>query len=116
MSTTTLSSFSGPRNFIIRPLDGQNQVYENVPGDATVRSLKERVFVAEGIPIEDQKLIYGAEIMDGPSLLFNYIRVKRSTNFAKTPGPLNPTTSARYAKNSLSENTKSGHALELSLA
>jgi len=72
MSTATLSSFSGPRTSIIRPLDGQNQQYENVPGDGTVRSLKERVFVAEGISVEDQKLIYGAEIMDDSRTLESY--------------------------------------------
>lgn len=69
MSTTTLSSVGGSQTLIVRPLDGQNQEYKNVPSDGTVRTLKERIFVAEGIPVEDQKLIYGPEIMDGSSLV-----------------------------------------------
>jgi Ubiquitin family len=64
MSTTNLIS-STDRRYIVRPLDGENQVYENLPADATVRDLKERIFVAEGTPVEDQKLIYGASIMEG---------------------------------------------------
>ena len=99
MSKPTPSPFSGPRTFIIRPLDGQNQEYDNVPDDATVRSLKERVFNAEGIPIEDQKLIYGAEIMDGwplfsPSLPSYMVLHETDSALLKTPGPSNPTTSA----------------------
>jgi hypothetical protein len=69
MSTTTPSSVSASQTFVVRPLDGQNQAYENVPGDGTVRTLKERIFVAEGVPVEDQKLIYGPEIMEGSSLV-----------------------------------------------
>jgi hypothetical protein len=64
MSTMSLSSSTCGR-FIIRTLDGQNQVYDDVPTDATVRDLKQRIFVAEGIPVENQKLIYGPEIMNG---------------------------------------------------
>jgi Ubiquitin family len=62
MSTSTISL---SRKIIIRPLDGQNQVYENIPADATVRDLKERVFVTDGIPVQNQKLIFGPEIMEG---------------------------------------------------
>jgi Ubiquitin family len=64
MSTMSLSSSTSGR-FIIRTLDGQNQVYDDMPTDATVRDLKQRIFVAEGIPVENQKLIYGPEIMNG---------------------------------------------------
>jgi hypothetical protein len=67
MSTTNLTS-SASKKYIIRPLDGPKQVYENVPADGTVGNLKERIFVAEGIPVENQKLIYGSEIMDGQFL------------------------------------------------
>lgn len=63
----TQTTFTPPpsRKIIIRPLDGLNQIYENVPANASVRDLKERVFVAEGIPVQNQKLICGPEIMDG---------------------------------------------------
>jgi Ubiquitin family len=61
MSTISLAS----QRFIVRPLDGENQVYEGLAADATVRDLKERIFVADGVAIENQKLIYGAEIMQG---------------------------------------------------
>ena len=66
MNTSTASLASAAaRRFIVRPLDGPNQVYDDVPTDATVRALKERIFVAEGVLVENQKLIYGPEIMDG---------------------------------------------------
>jgi hypothetical protein len=39
-------------------------VYEGLSIDATVRDLKERIFVAEGVPVQNQKLIFGPEIMD----------------------------------------------------
>jgi hypothetical protein len=58
-------SISLSRKIIIRPLDGQNQVYENIPADATVRDLKERVFVTDDVPVQNQKLIFGPEIMEG---------------------------------------------------
>ena len=64
VSTTSLAS-TAARRFIVRPLDGANQVYDDLPADAMVRALKERIFVAEGVPVENQKLIYGPEIMDG---------------------------------------------------
>jgi Ubiquitin family len=64
MSTTNLTSSTSKR-YIVRPLDGLNQVYDDVRADATVGNLKERIFVAEGIPVENQKLIYGSEIMQG---------------------------------------------------
>jgi hypothetical protein len=64
MSTTNLTSSTSKR-YIVRPLDGPNQVYDNVRADATVGNLKELIFVAEGIPVENQKLIYGSEIMQG---------------------------------------------------
>lgn len=66
MSTPTLVS-PVSRTFVVRPVDGPKQVYENLPANATVKNLKERIFVAEAIPVESQKLIYGAEVLDGQS-------------------------------------------------
>lgn len=71
MSTINLAS-PECRKFIVRPLHGQNQIYDNIPTEATVRDLKERIFVAEGISIENQKLIYGPEIMDDSRTLESY--------------------------------------------
>jgi hypothetical protein len=98
MSTTGLVS-SADRRYIVRPLDGENQVYENLPADATVRDLKERIFVAEGTPVEDQKLIYGASIMEGQFSSRNYSR-SSPLSLAKQSslqilGPSNPSTSVR---------------------
>jgi hypothetical protein len=67
MSTTNLTSSASTR-YIVRPIDGPNQVYDNVRADATVGHLKERIFVGEGIPVEDQKLIFASEILEGQSL------------------------------------------------
>lgn len=67
MSTSTLTS--DLQTFVIRPLDGQDQVYDDLPVDATVRDLKAKIFVAEGTPIENQTLIYNGEVMDGQSNL-----------------------------------------------
>lgn len=66
---------STDQTFIVRPLGGQdqeNQVYDDVPTDATVRDLKLRIFVAQGIPVEKQKLIYGPEVMDGQFLMVSF--------------------------------------------
>jgi len=68
MSTTSLASSS----FIVRPLDGTDQVYEGLPAGATVRDLKERIFVAEGIQVQHQKLIFGPEIMEETRTLESY--------------------------------------------
>jgi hypothetical protein len=89
MSTTSLVS----RRLIIRPLDGQNQVYDNIPGDATVGHLKERIFVAEGIPVENQKLIYGPEVMDGQSSFKRSLAL--DAKIQQIPEHSNPTTSVR---------------------
>lgn len=59
------SPITPSRKCIVRPLDGQNQEYEGLSANATVRDLKERIFTAEGVPVQNQKLIYGPEIMDG---------------------------------------------------
>jgi hypothetical protein len=56
---------SSTGNYIVRPIDGQDQTYNGLPASATIRDLKERIFVAQGIPVEHQKLIFGPEIMDG---------------------------------------------------
>lgn len=53
------------RKFIVGTLDGQNQEYEGISANATVRDLKERIFIAEGVTLKNQKLIFGPEIMDG---------------------------------------------------
>jgi len=53
------------RSLVVRPLDGQNQIYDNIPAGATVRDLKQRIFAEHGIQIQNQKLIYGPEILDG---------------------------------------------------
>src|SRR4051794_22728950 len=98
MSTTSPAS-STSRKYIVRPLDGDNQVYENLPADATVRDLKERIFVAEGTPIEDQKLIYGAAIMEGQFTILDSksldFRLLRSLPL-QILGPLSPSISAKY--------------------
>jgi len=53
------------RSFLVRPLGSQdNQVYDSLSKNARVKDLKERIFVAQGIPVEEQKLIYVAEVMD----------------------------------------------------
>ena len=57
-----------PTRYIVRPIDGPNQVYDDVGADATVGHLKERIFVAEGTPVEDQKLIYASQILEGQFL------------------------------------------------
>jgi hypothetical protein len=56
---------SPSRKYIVRSLDGQNQEYEGLSADSTVRDLKERIFTAKGVLVQNQKLIYGPEIMDG---------------------------------------------------
>jgi hypothetical protein len=60
------------RPYIVRPLDGIDQIYENVPSGATVRDLKERIFVARGHPIQYQKLIFGPEILEDARVLNTY--------------------------------------------
>jgi|ERR1700722_8531600 hypothetical protein len=84
MSTTSPAS-SAYRRYIVRPLDGENQVYENLPAGATVRDLKERIFVAEGTPIEDQKLIYGAVIMEGQFSSRNYSQIQVPFRLLSSP-------------------------------
>lgn len=51
--------------FLVGTLDGQNQEYEGLSANATVRDLKERIFTAEGVALQNQRLIFGPEIMDG---------------------------------------------------
>lgn len=53
------------RKYIVRPLDGQNQEYEGLSANALVRDLKERIFIAQGVLVQNQKLISGPEVMDG---------------------------------------------------
>ena len=53
------------RKYIVRPLDGQHQEYEGLSANALVRDLKERIFIAQGVLVQNQKLISGPEVMDG---------------------------------------------------
>jgi Ubiquitin family len=55
------------RSYIVRPLDGDNQIYDDIPADATVRDLKQQIFVRHGVQVQNQKLIYGPEVMIGTS-------------------------------------------------
>ncbi|KAF7512030.1 hypothetical protein GJ744_002743 [Endocarpon pusillum] len=91
---------STDQTFIVRPLGGQdqeNQVYDDVPIDATVRDLKLRIFVAQGIPVEKQKLLYGPEVMDDSRTLESYhirkgfiIRLVRVIGSTSTPTTTQP--------------------------
>ncbi|MCJ1345952.1 hypothetical protein MMC31_004162 [Peltigera leucophlebia] len=58
--------------FIVGTLDGQNQEYEGLSANATVRDLKERIFTAEGVALQNQRLIFGPEIMDDSRSLESY--------------------------------------------
>ncbi|KAH0566490.1 hypothetical protein GP486_000108 [Trichoglossum hirsutum] len=93
---TTVNLTPGSRSIVVRPLDGENQIYDNIPSGATVRDLKERIFVAHGIQIQHQKLIYGPEILDDSRTLDSYnIReasgfVLRLLTVVHTPAPPPP--------------------------
>jgi len=90
------------RSYIVRPLDGDNQIYDEIPTNATVRDLKQQIFVRHGFQVENQKLIYGPEVMIDTRTLESYniregfvIRLLTVVHSQAPPPPYQPDTDGR---------------------
>jgi len=90
------------RSYIVRPLDGDNQIYDDIPADATVRDLKQQIFVRHGVQVQNQKLIYGPEVMIDTRTLESYniregfvIRLLTIVHSQAPPPPYQPESNER---------------------
>ncbi|KAI9785900.1 MAG: hypothetical protein M1839_008166 [Geoglossum umbratile] len=113
------SQSTATRTFIIRPLDGDNQIYDDVPVGATVRDLKERIFVRHGVQVQNQKLIYGPEVMTDTRTLESYniregfvIRLLTIVHSQAPPPPYQPQTDERSLRTVFIK-TASGNTVRL---
>ena len=75
----------------VKTLDSRNHIFESLPEDFTVTSLKEKIRSALNIPIERQRLIYCGRVLQDEKRLSDYDNINgKVIHLVERSPPTNP--------------------------